>query len=246
MIAHCDFHIHSALSPCSDDDMSPGLIVGLAKLAGLDFIAITDHQSCGNCAAAMAIAQAYEGPVVVPGMEIESSEEIHLLCLFPDLQAAKEMEALVQQAMLPLKNRPEIFGEQLLFNEEDEATGCEWRLLMQACQLSCDEIARQVLARGGVCIPAHLDREANSMLQTLGAVPPDFPTDWIELSQRADLDQFFRNHPDLVRYHVLIDSDAHHLVQIDEPGWPIDVQPWSDPAEARLQVLSALRPQFRQ
>lgn len=226
--------------------MSPGLIVGLAKLAGLDFIAITDHQSCGNCAAAMALGEAYEGPVVVPGMEIESSEEIHLLCLFPDLQAAKELETLVQQAMLPLKNRPEIFGEQLLFNEEDEATGCESLLLLQACQLSCDEIARQVLARGGVCIPAHLDREANSMLQNLGAVPQDFPTDWIELSKRSDPALFFRNHPDLACYHSLIDSDAHHLTQIEEPGWPIDVQPWSNPAQARLHLLAALRPRFRQ
>jgi len=246
VIARCDLHIHSALSPCSDDDMSPGMIVGLAKLAGLDFIAVTDHQSCGNCAAAMAIAEAYDGPVVVPGMEVESSEEIHLLCLFPDLAVARDLEALVQAAILPLKNRPEIFGEQHLFNEDDEVTGSETRLLMQACHLSCDEIARQVLARGGVCIPAHLDREANSMLTSLGVVPPDFPTDWIELSKRTDPDTFFQSHPELLRYHFLVDSDAHHLAQIDEPGWPIDVQPWTEPAEARLHLLAALRPQFRQ
>ncbi|NCA98405.1 MAG: phosphoesterase [Clostridia bacterium] len=226
--------------------MSPGLIVGLAKLAGLDFIAITDHQTCGNCQAAMAIAEAYDGPVVVPGMEVESSEEIHLLCLFPDLAAAKDLEAQVQASMLPLKNRPEIFGEQHLFNEDDEVVGCEMRLLMQACQLSCDEIARQVLARGGVCIPAHLDREANSMLASLGVVPADFPTDWIELSQRAVPEQFFQQHPDLARYRFLVDSDAHHLAQIDEPGWPVDIQPWSGPVEARLHLLSALRPQSRQ
>jgi predicted metal-dependent phosphoesterase TrpH len=85
--------------------MSPGLIVGLAKLAGLDFISITDHQTCGNCEAAMAIAEAYDGPVVVPGMEIESSEEIHMLCLFPDLTAARDLEARIQASMLPLKNR---------------------------------------------------------------------------------------------------------------------------------------------
>jgi len=246
VIARCDLHIHSALSPCSDDDMSPGLIVGLAKLAGLDFIAITDHQTCGNCEAAMAIAEAYDGPVVVPGMEAESREEIHLLCLFPDLAAARDVEALIQASMLPLKNRPDIFGEQLLFNDDDDVTGRETRLLMQACQLSCDEIARLVLERGGVCIPAHLDREANSMLTSLGAVPPDFPTDWIELSQRADPDQFFQQHPDLAHYQFLVDSDAHHLSQIDEPGWPVDIQSWSGPAEARLRLLAALRPQSRQ
>jgi len=226
--------------------MSPGMIVGLAMLAGLDFIAVTDHQSCGNCEAAMAIGEAYAGPVVIPGMEVESSEEIHLLCLFPDLPAARYMEQQIQATLLPLKNRPEIFGEQLLFNEDDEPVGHQDRLLMQACQLSCDDIARQVLDLGGVCIPAHLDREANSMLTSLGAVPQDFPTRWIELSRRVDPGQFFKTHPELQRYPYLVDSDAHHLNQIDGPGWPIEVQPWSNPQEARLHLLAALRPETRQ
>lgn len=226
--------------------MSPGMIVGMAKLAGFDFIAITDHQTCGNCQSAMAIAEAYEGPIVVPGMEIESSEEIHLLCLFPDLSSARSLEQTIHAAMLQMKNRPEIFGEQLLFDEEDEVTGQEPLLLMQACQLSCDEIARLVLECGGVCIPAHLDREANSMLTSLGVVPDDFPTDWIELSKRVDPEKFLAKHPGLQRFKYIIDSDAHHLVQIDEPGWPIDIVPWSGSKEGRQNLLAALRPSLMQ
>jgi hypothetical protein len=117
--------------------MTPGNIVGMAILAGLDAIAITDHQSVANCEAAMAIAEAMDGPLVLPGMEVESSEEIHLICLFPDLSSAMTMAGQVQDSLMPIKNRPDIFGEQLLFNEDDECIGHEDRLLLQACGLSC-------------------------------------------------------------------------------------------------------------
>jgi PHP family Zn ribbon phosphoesterase len=225
--------------------MTPGNIVGLAKLAGLNILALTDHQSCGNCAAAMAIAEAFAGPVVIPGMEIESSEEIHLLCLFPDLAAARAMEATIRQSLLPLQNRPDIFGEQLLFNEDDECCGKEDLLLLQASQLSCDIIARDVLAQGGVCIPAHLDRPANSMLVTLGAVPDDFPTACIELSRQADRQQFFAKHPELLSYQLLVDSDAHHLAGLLETGWPIEVAPFTTAEEGRRSLIAALRPRNR-
>lgn len=224
--------------------MTPGNIVGMAMLAGLEIIAITDHQSCANCEAAIAIAEAMEGPLVMPGMEIESSEEIHLVCLFPDLQAARVMESQVQAAMMPIKNRPDIFGEQLIFNEDDECVGHETRLLLQSCQLSCDVIARQTLELGGVCIPAHLDREANSMLNTLGVVPEDFPTAWIELSKRVNPDAFLQKHPELERFNYLVSSDSHHLVSIEEPGWPLEVTAWDEPNQGRRNVLAALRPQL--
>ena len=245
-IRRCDLHIHSALSPCSDGDMSPGNIVGMAMLAGFDVIAITDHQSCGNCAAALAIAEANDGPLVIPGMEIQSSEDIHLVCLFPDLASAQQMEDLVQSGLMPVKNRPDIFGEQLLFNEDDECIGQDERYLLQGCALSCDEIARAVLNLGGVCIPAHVDREGNSMLATLGAIPEDFPTAFIEISRRSSPEVFLEGHPDLRRYHYLVSSDAHRLLAIEEPGWPLDVAGWQTPAEGRRQVLAALRPRLAQ
>ncbi len=226
--------------------MTPGNIVGMAMLAGLEIIAVTDHQSCRNCEAAIAIAEAMDGPLVIPGMEIESSEEIHLVCLFPDLDSAKVMEGKVQDAMLPLKNRPEIFGEQLVFNEDDECIGHEDRLLLQSCQLSCDEIAQITLELGGVCIPAHLDREANSMLTNLGAVPDDFPASWIELSKRAEPVRFFHDHPELLRFDYLVSSDSHHLVSIEEPGWPLDVIAWEQPSQGRLNLIAALRPRLNE
>ncbi len=256
-----DLHIHSVLSPCAERDMTPGNIIGMAMLLGLDVIAITDHQSCGNCAAAMAISAALEGPLVIPGMEIESAEEIHLLCLFPDLGSARACEADIRASQPKRANRPDIFGEQWLMDENDERVGEEPRLLMSPSCYSCDEIAVRVLAAGGVCIPAHLDREANSMLVSLGAVPPDFPTDIIELSTHAVPDAFFRTHPGLAGYRYLVNSDAHSLETFaaSRPDWAREgpAEPAAKPKMGRegpgarpetsskpdiKQVIEALRP----
>ncbi len=206
-----DLHIHSVLSPCADREMTPGNIVGMAMVLGLDVIAITDHQSCGNCEAAMTISESLDGPLVIPGMEAESAEEIHLLCLFPDLLTAKAFESLIRSTMPEMPNRKDIFGEQWLMDDQDDLIGEEERMLLVPSRLSCDEIAARVVAMGGVCIPAHLDREANSMLISLGTVPPDFPTRVIELSSRANPPLFFSQHPELAGYRQIVNSDAHSL-----------------------------------
>ena len=187
-----DLHIHTDLSPCAERDMTPGNIVGMAMILQLDAIAITDHQSCGNCGAAMAISESLGGPLVIPGMEAESAEEIHLLCLFPDLAAAKTFETELKASQPVRPNRKEIFGEQWYVNENDEHFADEERMLLMPSQLTCGAIAERVLKLGGVCIPAHLDREVNSMLVTLGTVPPEFPAQVIELSRRADPARFFQ------------------------------------------------------
>lgn len=210
-------------------------------LNGLDVIAITDHQSCGNCEAAMAIAEAHDGPVVLPGLEVESSEEIHLVCLLPDLDSARAIERQVRSTMPQQKNRVAIFGEQSYYNEDDELVGEEEQMLLVACGLSCDEIARAVQDLGGACLPAHLDREANSMLNTLGVIPEEFPVTWFELSKKANPDVFFKAHPELRQYPWLSSSDAHRLVDIAEPGWTLAVEHWQSPAEGRRQVLHTLR-----
>lgn len=248
-----DLHIHSVLSPCADRDMTPGNIVGMARILGLDVIAITDHQSCGNCASAMAISDAMDGPLVIAGMEVESAEEIHLLCLFSDLDSAIACEALIRAGMPELPNRKDIFGEQWLMDEDDERVGEEPRLLLVPCGMTCDEIASLVLEHGGVCIPAHLDREANSMLVSLGAVPSDFPTSFIEVSTRMEPARFLERHPELSHYGVLVNSDAHRLETLaiawsagapDDPDAP-DVVGEKDRNRSRISakdIIQALRP----
>jgi len=233
----CDFHIHSALSPCAEPDMTPGNIAGMAKLQGLQAIAITDHQSCGNCLSAIRQSAEIGGPLVVPGLEVESSEEIHLICLFPTLAAAESFSAAVWSNLPEILNREEIFGEQIYFDEHDQPIGKERRLLLQACGLGCDELSRLALLLDGVCLPAHIDRDANSMLMILGQIPPEFSGSWLELSANADEKRFRTRHPELAGHHFCRGSDAHRLADLASSGWPLEI-----PADiSTTAIIQALR-----
>ena len=117
-----DFHIHSCLSPCSDMEMTPHSIAGMSYINGLNAIAVADHNTARNIRAVAKAAEEY-GICVVPGIEAESAENIHLLCLFPTIEAAEEMGAFLESHLPPIKNRPDIFGEQWIMNEVDEKIG---------------------------------------------------------------------------------------------------------------------------
>jgi len=235
-----DLHVHSALSPCADDDCTPGNLVAMAALKGLAVIAVTDHQSCGNLRAVEARARA-AGLVAVPGMELETSEEIHLVCLFPTIDDALAFERVVRASMPDLPNRPEIFGRQWLFDEEDDVVGEEPRLLHIASGIGVEEAFRRVDALGGVVVPAHVDRESYSLLSTLGAIPPDLPVGWVEISALCDEQALLARHPDLAGHPLLRSSDAHRLGEILEPCMMLDVDGF-DPAKTGVfTVLRALR-----
>ena len=125
-----DLHIHSCLSPCGDDDMTPANIVGMAAVKGLDVIALTDHNSCRNCPAAMYHGEKY-GVTVIPGMELTTREEVHVICLFPTLDDALRFDALIYEKLLPFPNREDIFGKQQITDERDEVTGTVENLLIK-------------------------------------------------------------------------------------------------------------------
>ena len=122
MKCYYDFHIHSCLSPCADMDMTPHSIAGMSYINGLNAIAVADHNTARNIRAVTKAAEEY-GICVVPGIEAESAENIHLLCLFSTIESAEEMGAFLESHLPPIKNRPDIFGEQWIMNEVDEKTG---------------------------------------------------------------------------------------------------------------------------
>ena len=159
MEVYYDLHIHSCLSPCGDGDMTPANIAGMAAVKGLDVIAVTDHNSCKNCEAAMAAGAEY-GVLVIPGMEICTAEEIHAVCLFPGLSEAMDFDHLVHDALPPVKNRPDIFGEQQIYDCRDRICGEEPYLLINACSISFDGLWELVRERDGVRFPAHMDKTA--------------------------------------------------------------------------------------
>lgn len=218
----CDLHIHSCLSPCGDDAMTPNSIAGMAKLNGLSLAALTDHNSCGNCEPFFAACARY-GVVPVAGMELTTSEDVHLLCLFRTLADAKTFAAVVDGRRIKIKNRPEIFGRQQFIDCEDEPAGEEESLLINATSLSLEEAAALVSRHRGAAIPAHIDREANGMLAVLGGLPdqPDFPT--VELRDEARFRELEQANPKLTGKRWIVSSDAHRLEDIADPGFRIEL-----------------------
>lgn len=210
MRLYYDLHIHSILSPCGDEDMTPNNIVNMSYLKGLDIIAVTDHNSCRN---ARAVMEAGKGVIkVVPGMEITTSEEVHVLCLFPDIETAEDMGELVYSKMFGIKNQPEIFGRQIIMNSADEIVGEEENLLVNAVDMDIYEACCETKKRGGLFIPAHIDKASYSITANLGFLPPDLYVDGLEITERG-IREFKDKYP---QHGVVTDSDAHYLENISE------------------------------
>lgn len=215
-----DLHIHSCLSPCGDDDMTPGNIVGMAFVKGLDVIALTDHNSCRNCPAAMEHGRDY-GVTVIPGMELCTSEEVHVLCYFATLGDALDFDRYVYTHMLPIKNREDIFGKQQIINEKDEEIGRIDKLLISATDISFDCVYDLISEYHGIMCPAHLDKSSTSLLSNLGFVPPDSRFTCAEVHDLRKLHTLKKANPYLDSCTIISSSDAHYLTDINEPNYQI-------------------------
>lgn len=218
-----DFHLHSCLSPCGDNEMTPYNLVNMAKLGGLDIIALTDHNTCLNCPAALEAGKKV-GITVVPGMELCTSEEVHIICLLPDLERALDFSAYVAERMPPIKNRPDIFGDQFIVDKEDQIVGNHEPLLMAASGISVSDVVKTLVAFGGVCYPAHIDRSSYSVLSNLSSITPEMGFGAAELTVAADLADLFKQHPILEKIFIVKGSDAHRLVAIGDAQHTIDLK----------------------
>ena len=218
-----DLHIHSCLSPCGDDDMTPGNIVGMAAIKGLDVIAVTDHNSCRNCPAVSALAREY-GVLAIPGMEINTSEEVHAVCLFPELDQAMAFDAYVYDRLMKFPNNENIFGKQQLYDENDVCVGVEPNLLINSADISFEGLWELVDSFGGVMFPAHIDKSANSLIANLGFVPPDSRFQTAEVKDLKKLHQVRKGNPYLDSCRIVSNSDAHYLEHIQEPELMIPVR----------------------
>ncbi|HHV59751.1 MAG TPA: PHP domain-containing protein [Clostridiaceae bacterium] len=205
-----DLHIHSALSPCASEDMTPNNIINMARLKGLDAVAITDHNSSENCASIMKCGEKL-GITVIPGMELETAEEVHLICLFPEYQSCMEFNEIVRSRLPDIENREDVFGRQIIMDEWDNITGINNQLLLTASGLSVENAVFHVGKLGGIVIPAHVDRSSYSVLSNLGAIPEGLGFKWLELSRFTSLNEFVSSNPGLVNYKFIKSSDAHEL-----------------------------------
>jgi len=241
-----DLHVHSALSPCADDTASPGDLVGMARVKGLAAIALTDHQTCGNVAPALVHGERL-GVLVVPAMELETIEEVHLLCYFPDLGRALAFEGEVRRRLPDRANRPEILGRQYLFDDRDRLAGEDPALLLTACSMTAEEAGARVVAMGGAVVPAHADRESYSLLNTLGTIPPGFPCRYLEvtlptLTDTARYERFLSRYPEAARFRLMAGSDAHRAVDLLEPCMLLELEGAGEGKTSILSILESLRP----
>lgn len=222
MKLYYDFHIHSCLSPCGDKDMTPNNIVNYAKIMGYDAIALTDHNTALNCPAVAKLAE-QNGITFIPGMELCTSEEVHIVCLFYTLDDALNFSDYVKSTMPPIKNKPSVFGEQLICNENDDVIGQEDILLVTASNISTEKVVKKVAEYNGICYPAHIDRSSFSILSNLGIIDSFFGFKCAEIFDMAKEIELKERHPYLNQLKILSDSDAHYLENMRLPQQIIDV-----------------------
>lgn len=213
--AAADLHIHSCLSPCASREMTPNNIVGMAQLKGLDVIAVCDHNHTGNLKAISELAEA-EGILLLPGLELETSEEIHLLCYFPSINSILQFQFELNQYYQTIPNREVIFGPQWILDANDQPLEKIEFLLSASTKLDLYEAVSLVRSLGGVPVPAHVDRESYSILSNLGSVPEDLNLSTLELSRYTPREVFVQKHPEYAGKRFITSSDAHDLGMILE------------------------------
>ncbi len=216
-----ELHIHSCLSPCADDDMTPANICGMAHIKGLDAIAVTDHNTARNLPYVKEAADYYH-LILLPGMEVTTREEVHLLGYFPTVEDALEAGEVFSSHLPKMPNRPKFFGNQYIMNTDDEIMGEEMRMLIGATDLDLTECTEIIRKRGGVAIPAHINRGSNGLLVNLGLMPqePAYPV--VEVARHMEI------HPSIVKDRmVLYSSDAHQLGNIMEAEFDFPVERFS-------------------
>lgn len=219
-----DLHIHSCLSPCADNDMTPANICGMARLKGLDAIAVTDHNTARNLPYVQEAADAF-GLLLLPGLEITTREEVHLLGYFPTVAAAMEAGDFFTRRLPPMHNRPDYFGRQLVVDTEDRTLAQEDALLIGATDQPLEACVARIHALGGIAVPAHINRGANGLLMNLGMMPPSPAFPLVETAPELPLPAAAA-----AGRTQLHSSDAHQLGRIQEAVFALPIPARTFPA----------------
>lgn len=200
-----DLHIHTCLSPCAEEEMSPSAVVRWARERGIDIIAICDHNTAENVEAARRAAQETE-LAVIGGMELTSREEVHLLGLFDRSEDLASVQRIIYENLAG-ENEPEVFGEQLVMDENDRVVSHNRRLLIGATELTLAALVRLIHDYRGLAIASHIDRPSFSVLSQLGFIPQNLKLDAVEIHSTRPSD--VPEHLSVIR-----SSDAHRRDEV--------------------------------
>ncbi len=209
-----DLHIHTLLSPCGDLDMTPSTIISEAKNRGLNIIGVIDHNTTLQAKVIKESGLENDEFLILTGVEACSSEEVHSIALFEDLEALYKFQEVLDRYLPEIENIPEIFGDQVVVNFEEQIIYEESRSLLSALTISLEEIEQIVHELNGIFILAHVDRNSYSIYSQLGFIPNNINIDAIELSASCDISGFIKQHPELNNYPIIRSSDAHYPNQI--------------------------------
>lgn len=218
-----DLHIHSVLSPCSEDEMTIHNIINMALIKDLDLIAITDHNSVKQL---NAFREVSKGKIeILLGVEIQSKEDIHILAYFNKDKDLNEIQNYLDQYLIEEPNRPEYYGRQVILDENDEEVGEESRLLISSLARTTREIIEDIHTMGGKAVLAHVYRKYG-YINRYGELHKDLNIDGVEVHP-DDFERFIQEYPELKDTLILRDSDAHHLAMINEPEYEITNEQYS-------------------
>lgn len=235
MIFRADLHIHTVLSPCGDLNMSPANIVTEAARKGLSIIGITDHNTTRQCAIVKKLA-AEKGIFVMQGAEVTTKEEIHCLTFFENTDALYAFQKFLDAWLPDIKNNPEIFGYQVQVDENENIVYEEEKLLINAISKNITEIEAFVHNLNGIFIPAHIDRKKNSLLSQLGFLPDNLRADALEISRLTSAEDFSAIHPEINKFPLLSNSDAHYPEHIGTAMTGFEIE-----EPAFREIMMALR-----
>lgn len=205
-----DLHVHTVLSPCAEIEMLPPLIIIEAEKKGLDLIAITDHNATANIEAVQNAAYGKK-ITVLPGIELQTKEEVHVICLFDTLTQVYEFQKFVDMHLPNIKNRPDFFGEQLIVDENGDFIAKEERLLITSTSITFEAAYRKVNEIGGLFIPAHVNRKANGLFDILGFIPDNVPLIALEISRHLSVQQAQEKFNQLKSHSIIQNGDVHQL-----------------------------------
>lgn len=220
MKIYYDLHIHSCLSPCGADDMTPNNLVHMAALAGLQVIAVADHNTTKNVPAAMAVGE-QSGVLVVPAMELTTKEDIHVLCLLPSLEQAEAFREYVYARLPQRKNRPKAFGHQYVMDAQDEILEEEPQLLSFGADIGIYEVKALLEQYEGLAVPAHIDRASYSLIGVMGLVDPEMGFSVYETTIACDRQALMEKY--YFTGGFLSNSDAHDLIAIQDAARTLEI-----------------------
>lgn len=221
-----DFHLHSCLSPCADEDMTPNNIVNMALLIGLQAISVTDHNSLKQQLAVKACADRAQLDYLF-GVELQTREEVHLLAYFHEVKEIELFQQWIDAHTINLLNNIQYFGHQTIMNEADEIIEEEKILLLNSLDADCKECVEVIHHHHGKAVLAHALGRGNGIITQLGFIPPDLGMDGIEVTDLKQIAIIQKNSPWIKETLWLCSSDAHQLVDIHECEYSISEKEWS-------------------